>query len=306
MSFPAIVLILISAFLHAGWNFFSKQLRPTLKLYMVALTGGASIFLPLLIIHWTDLYMVHSRVWLILLGAGFFQALYFSGLAGAYRHGDLSIAYPIVRILPVLLVLIISYSIGNGDKISLQAATGSVIVASAAFFLPMRYFGEFRLSNYFNLTSLFALLAALGTMGYSVFDDAALQLLRNPNVLGNDLTVLEISYLYLALEAVSSVLWMIIFFLVEVKFVSADSLGRSRAAPLLPSVLMGVMIYVTYGLVLMSMAYVDDVSYVVAFRQVSLPIGVLLGTLFLREKNGLLRFFAVVVMVAGLIQIATG
>jgi hypothetical protein len=69
---------------------------------------------------------------------------------------------------------------------------------------------------------------------------------------------------------------------------------------------MGLMIYVTYGLVLMSMAYVANVSYVVAFRQVSLPIGVLLGLLILREPGGYLRFSAVVFMVAGLILIATG
>jgi drug/metabolite transporter (DMT)-like permease len=54
------------------------------------------------------------------------------------------------------------------------------------------------------------------------------------------------------------------------------------------------------------MAFVNDVSYVVAFRQVSLPIGVILGLLILRERGGWLRFSAVILMVAGLIFIATG
>ena len=243
---------------------------------------------------------------MLLLGAGFFQALYFSGLAGAYRHGDLSIAYPVARTLPVLLVLAISYLLGRGAQISSQAAMGSVIVVISAFFLPMRYFGEFRLGNYFNLTTLFALLAAIGTMGYSVLDDAALQLLRAPEALGGSQSVLEISFLYLALEAVSSVLWMVLFFLIDVKLLSANSPDRYKTTPILPSVLMGSMIYATYGLVLMSMAYVADVSYVVAFRQVSLPIGVLLGLLILHEPGGWLRLSAVVFLVAGLILIATG
>jgi len=306
MSAAAVVLILISAFLHAGWNFLSKRLYPTSEVYMVALSGGAVILLPLILIHWSALHMFPLRVWLLLLGAGFFQALYFSGLAGAYRHGDLSIAYPVARTLPVLLVLILSYILGRGNQISLQAAAGSVIVVIAAFFLPMRYFGEFRLRNYLNLTSLFAFMAAFGTMGYSVLDDAALQLLRAPEVLGSSQSVLEISYLYLALEAVTTILWMVLFFFLDVKLLSADSPDRSRTTPLLPSVLMGLMIYVTYGLVLVSMAYVADVSYVVAFRQVSLPIGVLLGLLILGEPGGWLRFSAVVIMVAGLLLIATG
>ena len=292
--------------MHAGWNFFSKRLYPTSEVYMTALTGGAVILLPLVLIHWTALATFPLRAWMLLLGAGFFQALYFSGLAGAYRHGDLSIAYPVARTLPVLLVLIISYLLGRGGQISPQAAAGSVLSVIAAFFLPMRYFGEFRLRNYLNLTSLFSLMAAFGTMGYSVLDDAALRLLRAPEVLGSSKSILEISYLYLALEAVTSVLWMVLFLLVDVKLLSADSPDRSRTTPILPSVLMGLMIYVTYGLVLMSMAYVDDVSYVVAFRQVSLPIGVLLGLLILREPGGWLRLSVVIFMVAGLILIATG
>lgn len=306
MSATAVLLILISAFMHAGWNFYSKRLYPTPEVYMVALAGGALILLPLILLQWSTLYLFPSRVWLLVTGAGFFQALYFSGLAGAYRHGDLSVAYPVARTLPVILVLIISYLLGRGDQISLQAAAGSVLVAVAAFFLPMRYFGEVRLGNYLNISSVFALLAAFGTMGYSVLDDAALQLLRSPGVLGSRMTVLEISYLYLALEAVTSILWMSLFFLLDVKLFSADSPDRSRTTPILPSVLMGLMIYATYGLVLMSMAYVNDVSYVVAFRQVSLPIGVLLGLLILGEQGGWLRFSAVLLMTAGLIQIATG
>ncbi len=80
---------------------------------------------------------------------------------------------------------------------------------------------------------------------------------------------------------------------------------RPRKTPILLSVLMGVMIYATYGLVLTSLAYVNDVSYAVAFRQISLPIGVLLGLFILREGGGWLRFSAVLVMVAGLISVAT-
>jgi drug/metabolite transporter (DMT)-like permease len=306
MSVTAVVLILVSAFMHAGWNFFSKRLYPTPEVYMVALTGGALILLPLILAHWGSMSLVPSTVWILVLGAGFFQALYFSGLAGAYRHGDLSVAYPVARALPVILVLIISFILGRGDQISLQAATGSVIVVIAAFFLPMRYFGELRLRNYFNLTSLFALLAAIGTMGYSLLDDAALQELRHPSALGDTLTVLQISYLYLALEAVTTIIWMALFYAVDVKLLSAHSHDRYRVTPILPSVLMGGMIYVTYGLVLISMAFVNDVSYVVAFRQVSLPIGVILGLLILRERGGWLRFSAVILMVAGLIFIATG
>ena len=48
------------------------------------------------------------------------------------------------------------------------------------------------------------------------------------------------------------------------------------------------------------------VRYVVAFRQLSIPIGVLLGILLLREPAYRPKLVATVVMVAGLLLTALG
>ena len=68
----------------------------------------------------------------------------------------------------------------------------------------------------------------------------------------------------------------------------------------------GVVIVVTYSLVLAAMEFVTNVSYVVAFRQVSIPIGVLLGVTLLREKVRAPRWLGVAVMLTGLILVALG
>jgi len=39
---------------------------------------------------------------------GFFQVVYMWALAGAYKHGAISIAYPLLRTLPVLLIAIMT------------------------------------------------------------------------------------------------------------------------------------------------------------------------------------------------------
>jgi uncharacterized membrane protein len=68
----------------------------------------------------------------------------------------------------------------------------------------------------------------------------------------------------------------------------------------------GVAIYVTYGLVLVSMAFAQNVSYIVAFRQISIPIGVGLGVMFLGESLSGPKVLGVLVLLVGLLFVAMG
>ena len=60
-----------------------------------------------------------------------------------------------------------------------------------------------------------------------------------------------------------------------------------------------------YGLVLLAMAFVTNVSYVSAFRQISLPIGVFLGMIVHHEPRYLPRLTGLAIILAGLVFIAT-
>ena len=53
------------------------------------------------------------------------------------------------------------------------------------------------------------------------------------------------------------------------------------------------------------MAFVADVSYVVAFRQISLSIGVF-GIWILKESGYALKFFGITIIFLGLVLVATG
>ena len=63
----------------------------------------------------------------------------------------------------------------------------------------------------------------------------------------------------------------------------------------------GVVIMATYGLVLTSMAYVTNVSYVAAFRQLSIPIGAVLGLTLQREPRYLPKLIGIGIVSVGLI-----
>jgi hypothetical protein len=60
--------------------------------------------------------------------------------------------------------------------------------------------------------SAFAFLAACGTTGYSIIDDAALRILRSQEVLGGSVSVSGISLFYLFLEITLTVPWLAFFF----------------------------------------------------------------------------------------------
>ena len=113
MTTIAIVLLIISAFTHAGWNFISKKEHPTQAFYLVANTIGVICILPLLF-YYASFYTISFRasVWLIVIMSGFFLASYMGALAGAYRAGDISIAYPLTRSLPVILVFLLTLMLG--------------------------------------------------------------------------------------------------------------------------------------------------------------------------------------------------
>ena len=59
-----------------------------------------------------------------------------------------------------------------------------------------------------------------------------------------------------------------------------------------------------YVLVLLAYHYVDNASYVQAFRQMSLPLGVFLGVFFLKEKITLPKMLGLFLIIAGLTAVA--
>jgi uncharacterized membrane protein len=70
--------------------------------------------------------------------------------------------------------------------------------------------------------------------------------------------------------------------------------------------LTGVTIFFTYTLVLFAMYLARDVSYIVAFRQLSVPIGAALGVLVLREPLHRPKIIGIAVVTVGLLLVALG
>lgn len=302
MSLTAIVLLLVSACTHAGWNFLGKRQHPRAAFFLLANTVGVLCVLPILPFYWDRITLVPTSVWRFLVLTGFFLAAYLIALAGAYRTGDMSVAYPLARSSPVIVVVIVTIFLGRSHQVGLGCVIGIVLVVSGCFMLPMREFTDFRLQNYLNLCCLLAFLAAVGTAGYTIVDDEALRRLRQ--LPGTPLNPVDATLIYMVLEGISTSLWMGVFVVFGARERKSllDILRTSKAQALLT----GIGIYLTYGLVLASMAYVRNVSYVAAFRQLSIPLGALFGMVLLREPRYLPKVAGVAVIFVGLVLVGVG
>ena len=288
----------MSAILHAGWNFVSKRRSPSLAFFFVASATGAMVMSPVLLTNRSWLFDVPMAVWILLAMTGMAQAVYMSGLAGAYRIGDISLTYPLIRALPVMAVAAVGLMLGRGGRIGFVGLVGMVLIAAGCVILPLPRFRRLRFSDYSGLVYMMVLVGAAGTTAYTLIDDAALR--RLGELLGEGATQTRITVFFISLQALSTALMIGLATLAlgeerrRRKTIVADRslLGVGMAT--------GVVIMSTYGLVLAAMAYVRDVSYVAAFRQLSIPIGALAGLTMGREPRHRPKLLGIVVITTGL------
>jgi drug/metabolite transporter (DMT)-like permease len=302
MSITAAILLLVSAFTHAGWNFLSKREHPTQAFFFVANTIGVICILPLLFYFEKQIPLIPRAVWIFAGMSGFFLAAYLEALAGAYRSGDISIAYPLARALPIIFVFFFTLFMGKEKPLSGWFLLGAVLVVGGCIILPIKMFREFQVGNYKNLCCFLAVLAALGVSAYTVVDDTALRHLRELS--GKPFTPVEGTLVYMVLEGIGCSLW-------QIPFVLFDSRERINLREVLhqyrkAAAVTGIGIYLTYGLVLASMNYVTNVSYVAAFRQLSIPLAAIFGIALLEEGRYLPKILGIASIFIGLIIVGLG
>lgn len=227
------------------------------------------------------------KAWACVAGSGLCCGVYFLGLARAYGASDFTVVYPLVRALPILLV-------GLGDVLrgrypSAMGWLGIVLVTSGCFLAPLHSLREITLSKYLNRASVWMLLTALGTVGYSLLDKVASEVVRQ-----GPATAARYGYVF-----------FLCAFLAYAAFLRAFKREGPPAKPVgwaLPT-LGGCLDFASYCLVLWAYQLTQHASYVVAFRQLSIVIGVILAFALFRERGLALRLAGTLLITAGLVLI---
>ena len=163
--------------------------------------------------------------------------------------------------------------------------------------IPLKKFSDFSLKPYCNAVIGFIVLAAAGTTTYTILDSIAVRMVQEQMGRKN---MLDIFSLMFFVEGGLS--------LGELLVVAFDKKERRLLKTLLfrslSPELAGICSSCAYALVLLAMGYVSNVSYLQAFRQMSLPLGLLLGITILKEPAHPPKILGITAIVIGLVVIA--
>src|SRR5262245_47057903 len=162
--------------MHAGWNLVVRDQR-AVNMFLCITVISTVLFLPIMLAAELMAPPVLSVVpWNILIG-GALLALYYFGMTRSYRGGDFTVAYPLARALPVLMVACAEVALG--DAPTPLGWVGILLIAVGSVVVPLQSLDELKLSRYWNITTVWILMAATGIAGYTVVDSAGLRQLPN-------------------------------------------------------------------------------------------------------------------------------
>jgi phosphonate utilization associated putative membrane protein len=132
ITWPVLLLVLTGALMHASWNALVKSSAD--KALDTALIHVLCSLLALPVLFIVGLPPVH--VWPYVLASLIIHVGYYIALAGALKHGELGLAYPLMRGTAPLLVALGSYLLLD-EALSSMGWLGIVMISSGVLMLGM-------------------------------------------------------------------------------------------------------------------------------------------------------------------------
>jgi len=274
--------VLLAAGAHAGWNLLAKTATGGAAFVWLGVLSGLVIWSPALAVA---LVVAPGEMGaegvVFMAGSGVLHAIYFVLLQRGYRHGDLSLVYPLARGTGPLLATVAAILLLD-ERPSALALAGAAIIVAAVLSLTR---GS---AEHDRDAIVFALLTGVSIAVYTLWDKHAV----------GTLDLSPVVYFYGAQAVNVAVLTP---FVVRRPEVLAESWRESRGQALG----VGLLSPLAYVLVLFALAEAP-VSYVAPAREVSILIAAALGATVLSEGDVKGRLGAAAAIVAGIAALALG
>ncbi len=281
LTWPIVLAVLFGALLHASWNAFIKS--GTDKALDTALIHamGCVVALPIVL----SVGLPPAAAWPWLAASLTIHIGYYIALAGAYRHGDLGLTYPIMRGLAPLLV-----ALGSGRLIgeTLPLATWFGVIGISAGVLLVGLSRSAMGSASHGHALRFALMNAAIIAVYTVVDGLGVR------ASGNALQYVGALFMVDGLPYFVLVMWRRGS---ERPAAWAYMRGRWPRALLGTAASLG-----SYGIALWAMTRAP-VAAVAALRETSVLFAALIGTRLLKEHFGPRRAAGTALIVGGVVAL---
>ncbi|HWI15933.1 MAG TPA: EamA family transporter [Burkholderiales bacterium] len=265
--------VLLAALMHAAWNVIVKSGADKLLDITKVTTGAALVGAAVLL----GLPAPSAASWPYLAASATVHCAYFWLVAAAYRSGDLSLAYPVMRGTAPLLTALLSYAIFP-DSYSAYGWAGIAALSAGIWLLASE---ARRHLAHQGRSMLFGLGNALVIVAYTLVDGAGVRLSHAP-------------WSYVAWLFVLNALPL----LVLLRVTRGSRFLAGAASTWLQPLLGGALTFGSYGLALWAMTQAP-VALVAALRESSVVFGVVLAALLLKEKFGATRWSAALLVACG-------
>ena len=284
MSSAAVLLVLMSTITHAYWNFLIKRSGGGSTFIGLSKVVEMVLFAPFFVWSLTRDGFAVMHAWPLLLGGAVLTLGNYVALGKAYDSGDLSVVYPVARGAILLFLPLLGYLV-FGERISPVGWVAIVCVMSGIAVIRLPAFDGEAVAAFarrlMDPSIAFALMAALTTAGYTVWDKRAVQ----------RLPAFAYFYGYSVLVALAYAAWL-------ARAHSREVLRAEWRAHGWPIVQVGFLNTTSYLLVLQALRWGTS-SYVIALRQLSIGMGVLMGWRLLGEDLALPKRVGVTLLVFG-------
>ena len=288
LTWPVMLAVLAGAVLHAGWNALvkssgDKELDTALVHFL-----GAVVALPLLLV-----VGLPPTVALPFIAASLVIHIgYYIALAGAYKHGELGLTYPIMRGFAPLLVALGSSAV-LGEAPTPMAWAGIIGITLGVALVGLAHPGE---TLHHRKALAFAFANALIIAVYTFVDGKGVR----ETVAAGQIAATYVALLFV-LDGLPypALVWL-----------RRDRAGRQailayarRRWPL--AALGGTASIASYAIALWAMT-VAPVASVAALRETSVLFASVIGTLVLKEAFGLQRALGTMIIVGGVMALRFG
>jgi drug/metabolite transporter (DMT)-like permease len=273
---PIVVLLaLVAAGLHAGWNVLLKTSGDPLPTSTRSLASSAMLVTPALLLVWflTGHPALPPLGWLILVLSALAEAIYFVFLSRAYQAGDLSVVYPIAR------------------------GTGPLVAVGAGLLILREHLSAIE------LVGVVALLAGIWTVRKPTFDAAVLPALVTGLFIGVYTTLDRVGINLGSPWLYAGLLWGLMAVFLGI-LTRGRPLQRGAGENWPTSIAIGLMMASAYGLALVALT-LAPVAIVAPLRESAIVLVTAWGVWRMKEREGAaLRIVGAVAIVAGIILIA--
>jgi phosphonate utilization associated putative membrane protein len=276
LTWPVVLAVLFGALLHASWNALVKSSTDKdMDTALIHLIGSLMAIPLVFLVGWPP-----RTAWPYLAASIVIHIGYYFALTGAYRHGDLSLTYPLMRGAAPLLVAL-SASVTLGEQLSLLGWLGVLGISAGVLVL-----GLSRHAFEAPKAVAFALVNAMIIAVYTVVDGQGVR--AAGTTLGATLQYVATLFMFDG--------WPFALITLAQRGAALPRYARQRW----PLAGIGALASLgSYGIALWAMTRAP-VAMVAALREVSVLFAVLIGTLALKEGVTLSRVIGAVVIICGM------